>query len=492
MAAPEWDELRRIVFTRYPRYEWATFARFGWRETKTGLVLTLAKVDEPRPGDLDSSVGNVAFQEPYTLRTALAAEKHCLAVGVVHSHPEDCRPIASRIDDEMDSYYASYFGDFAPSRPYVSLIMSNVGQDLGVSGRVWWRNRWLLVEKFAIERTPHELWIDGAQLTVEQKPRERTKRLSAGFGQQAAARLRKSCVAVIGAGGTGSAVIEILARAGVGRLIIVDPDVLTESNLERVHGSCAADSTKKPYKVELAAAHVHTIDPSCVVEAYVGALPQEDIIDAVMSADIVLGCTDQQHSRLAVSDLATRYLIPAMDCGVALEGLQGHITGQIIQIVRFLSADPCALCQQMIDSTQVSQELMPTEERFRRRAAALEASAEGKEGGAYWRDMPQLNTVGYLTTTAGAMLAGYAIGWLTGVAEPPFERLQLNLGAPLLDVTNQPQKPRVECSCRRVRGWADQGRADALITAPRHWPAVRLVSGFDHERGGSRVRRASD
>jgi molybdopterin/thiamine biosynthesis adenylyltransferase len=477
MASPEWDELRSLAFSRYPNYEWATFARFGWRKAKNRLVLTLAHVDGPQEGDLDSTVGNVAFQEQYTLRTALAAEKHCLGVGVIHSHPEGCRPVASWIDDDMDSYYSGYFGEFAPGRPYASLIISIVDDELAVSGRVWWRDRWLAVEKFAIERTPCRLWVHGASRDGGENPRERTERLSGALGLRAEARLRNSTVAVIGAGGTGSAAIEVLARAGIGRLIIVDPDVLSESNLERVHGSGPEDLRTKVFKVKLAEEHVHSIDPSCVVEGYVGSLPQEEIIDAVVTADVALGCTDQQHSRLALSDIAMRFLIPSLDCGVSLEGQDGRLTGQIIQFVRFLPADPCALCRHMINPSQVAQELMTVEERDRRRDAARRVSSGGKEArAAYWEDIPQLNTVGYLTTSAGAMLAGYAIGWLTGVAEPPFERLQLNLGAPFFDVTDQAQQSRADCSCCRVRGWADQGRADALITAPRHWPPVQLMS----------------
>src|SRR4051812_15458169 len=82
-AEPELAALLSLLFRRYPRYEWATFARFGWRKTEGGgLVLTLAGLDPPGPGDLDERVGHVAFSEPYTLRAALTAETHPFAVGV--------------------------------------------------------------------------------------------------------------------------------------------------------------------------------------------------------------------------------------------------------------------------------------------------------------------------------------------------------------------------------------------------------------------------
>jgi ThiF family len=476
LAAPEFDELKRLLFRRYPRYEWASFARFGWRESAAGqLVMTLAALDPPVKGDVDERVGHVAIMEPYTLRTALSAEHHQLAVGVVHSHPQNCVPVASPIDDDMDAYYADYFQGFAPGRPYVSMILSEIQGELAVSCRVFYRDEWRLVDHIAVERIPAVTWVGGKPSMAGSLRRERTKRFAAAFGDEAALRLMRSTVAVIGAGGTGSAVIEVLARAGVGRLIVADPDHLEESNLERVHGSNPEQATQRMAKVRVAQQHVKSIDPACEFQGFGGALPQAEIVDAVLRADVAVGCTDSQHSRLALSDLAVRFLVPTIDCGVMLEGAHGTVSGQIVQLVRFLSADPCALCRGMIIPERLKQELMDEQERKRRLAAAADAQMRGENAGAYWLEEPQLNTVGYLTTAAGAMAAGYVIGWLTGRFDPPFSRLQMNLVAPLLDVTNETVEARKHCACRRVRGWADQAVADAFITAPTHWPPVQQL-----------------
>lgn len=472
LATPEFDELKKLVFQRYPTYEWATFARVGWRETSKALVLTLAQLDPPRPSELDEKVGHVAIGEPYTLRTALAAEQHPLAVCIIHSHPIDCAPYPSAIDDDMDSYYAEYFGGFAPNRPYVSLIMAMVDGELAISGRIFWRDQWLVISHVMAERAPISAWVGGNRPRQQYRRVQRTARLAAAFGDEAAARLRKSCVAVIGAGGTGSAVIEVLARAGIGRMIVVDPDHVDETNLERLHGGTPGDAARQLSKTLVARNHVQAIDPTITFDGYVGSLPQSEIVDAVIGADVVIGCTDQQHSRLAISDLSLRYLVPGIDCGVTLEGDEGNVTGQIIQLVRFLPSDPCALCRRMTTAQRLSQELMSDDEKQLRRRAAEVAAARGEPGAPYWRDRPQLNTVGYLTTIAGAMAAGYAIGWLTGRFEPPFSRLQMNLVAPFLDVTDVGEVARPDCSCRKLRGWADQGNVGALITAPIHWPPV--------------------
>jgi len=73
------------------------------------------------------------------------------------------------------------------------------------------------------------------------------------------------------------------------------------------------------------------------------------------------------------------------------------------------------------------------------------------------------------------MAAGYAIGWLAGRFDPPFERLQLNLEGKFLDVTDSEEAPQSDCVRGRLRGWADQAAADALITAPAHWPASKRL-----------------
>jgi tRNA A37 threonylcarbamoyladenosine dehydratase len=477
LASPEYDRLSELLFSRYPHFEWASFLRFGWRETPESLVFTLAAVDAPEPGDLDQHVRHIRILEPYTLRTALQAESHPLAVGVAHSHPQECAPHPSTIDDDMDSYYSDYFGGFTNNRPYISLIAARVNDQLVLSGRVFLKGDWQIVDRFIIERTPSLTWVGSRNEESElDHLHERTARFTAAFGEEASERLRRATVAVIGAGGTGSIAIEVLARAGVGTLLIADPDHFTDSNLERVHGSLPGHAAEKVPKVVLARQHVLDINPLCTVHTYRGSLPQPEVVDAILAADVALGCTDQQHSRLALSDISLRYLLPAIDCGVMLEGANGKVNGQIVQLVRFLPLDPCALCREMIIPQRLAQELMSEQERAQRQAAAEAAIARGEDPNPYWTGLPQLNTVGYLTSIAGAMAAAYAIGWITGRFDPPFTRMQMNLVAKYFDVQDFDQTARGFCACRRVRGWADQAQVDALITAPTHWPSVEVLS----------------
>ena len=189
-AAESFSRLLELLFSRYPDNEWATFARFGWRQTPDGLVLTLADLMPPMQGELDESVGHVKIREPYTLRAALEAERHPLAIGVIHSHPLDCPPDASPIDDDMDGYYAKYFGPFAPGRPYVSLIISRLGTDIAVGGRVHSQGQWSQVRQVAVERGSVRAWNDPR--APSDSAVSGRDRLVAAFGIQSARRLRRS------------------------------------------------------------------------------------------------------------------------------------------------------------------------------------------------------------------------------------------------------------------------------------------------------------
>src|SRR3546814_7390069 len=120
-----------------------------------------------------------------------------------------------------------------------------------------------------------------------------------------------------------SAAIPILARAGCGRLIVIDGDHVTISNRERLHGSRPSDVEAATPKALVAKRSVAEFAPHCEVRAVVGRLPQREIVDLVVEADLLMGCTDQHSSRMAVADIASRYLVPAIDCGGLIEGADG-------------------------------------------------------------------------------------------------------------------------------------------------------------------------
>jgi molybdopterin/thiamine biosynthesis adenylyltransferase len=108
-------------------------------------------------------------------------------------------------------------------------------------------------------------------------------------------RLHRSYVALVGCGGLGGYVAEMLARCGVGHLICIDPDCFVEHNLNRQR-LCTISSLGRP-KVKVIAEALRDINPSTVVFPHVEAFHIDRAADLLGPADIVIDALDSIESR---------------------------------------------------------------------------------------------------------------------------------------------------------------------------------------------------
>ena len=104
-----------------------------------------------------------------------------------------------------------------------------------------------------------------AEISDAERTRTARHAVLPGFGEIGQRRLRAATVAVIGAGGLGSPIVLALAAAGVGRLVVIDDDVVEASNLQRqiIHGIADLGAPKVDSAVRAAA----TLSPETVVAA---------------------------------------------------------------------------------------------------------------------------------------------------------------------------------------------------------------------------------
>jgi molybdopterin/thiamine biosynthesis adenylyltransferase len=476
MANPKSERLLELLTFRYPSKEWGTFVRLGFRETENGLILLLREIDPPAAGDLDTESSIVDIQSQYISRILRNTDNHAFGIGFIHSHPQAYWTSPSDLDLEMESYFANLFNPYTPQRPFASLIFAfDSEKNLSATGRVFWKNKWYEISRFIIESRHAAIESYKRPSFLDKQTLKTVNRLVSQFSIESANELAGATVGIVGASGTGSPCIELLARAGVGKLIIVDPEVFEESNLERIHGSFYKDISTKIPKVTIAGRHVNSINPKCKLTLIKGRIPQALVVNRLLECDLVLGCSDLQSARVALSDLAIRYLTPVIDIGVVMEGKNGILTGQVIQINRLFASDPCVYCREMINSLIVHQELMPLDEQDRRKAQAVKAKKDGNNPNLYWLDMPQLNTVGYLTTTAAGIAVSYVIGYLTGRYKMNKNRLEINLSREGVQVVETNVRIDEECRCRFNDGASDQDMMAVMITSPSHWASPTLL-----------------
>jgi sulfur-carrier protein adenylyltransferase/sulfurtransferase len=142
--------------------------------------------------------------------------------------------------------------------------------------------------------------LDDIQLTQDDVARYSRHLILPEVGVEGQKRLKAASVLCIGTGGLGSPLLLYLAAAGIGRIGIVDFDVVDHSNLQRqvIHGTSWVG---KP-KIESAKNRIHEINPFCQVDLYETALSSENALEIVEPYDIVVDGTDNFPTRYLVND----------------------------------------------------------------------------------------------------------------------------------------------------------------------------------------------
>lgn len=152
-------------------------------------------------------------------------------------------------------------------------------------------------------------------ITLPDETPEIMLRQEAAFGKPFNAKLHSLRVVVVGAGGTGSAVATLLARAGVGELVIIDGDDLAGSNMNRVRGYQAKDIGKN--KAVSLKGFIDSLKLNVRVAAISAFLNEScEAIDALSSADVVVGCTDDIAGRNLMNQAIYYHAQVYIDCGL--------------------------------------------------------------------------------------------------------------------------------------------------------------------------------
>jgi sulfur-carrier protein adenylyltransferase/sulfurtransferase len=142
--------------------------------------------------------------------------------------------------------------------------------------------------------------LDEIQLLPEEYARYSRHLILPEVGLEGQKRLKAASVLCVGTGGLGSPLLLYLAAAGIGRIGIVDFDVVDHSNLQRqvIHGTSWVG---KP-KIESAKNRIHEINPYCQVDLYETALSSANALDIIRPYDIVVDGTDNFPTRYLVND----------------------------------------------------------------------------------------------------------------------------------------------------------------------------------------------
>ncbi|MEL7484405.1 MAG: HesA/MoeB/ThiF family protein [Planctomycetota bacterium] len=155
-----------------------------------------------------------------------------------------------------------------------------------------------------------------------------------GWGEDAQQRLGDASALVVGVGALGSVSAELLVRAGVGRVVVVDRDVIELTNLQRQMLYAEADVGRS--KAEAAADRLRAINSSVCIEAIAEDVRGERALELVEAADIIVDGTDNFETRYVLNDAAV-----ARDIPMVYGGAVGTV-GTVLPVVP--GVGPCLRC----------------------------------------------------------------------------------------------------------------------------------------------------
>lgn len=323
----------------------------------------------------------------------------------VHSHPGNHSiPKASHHDRGVNAKLEPLFADQTETNQYGYLIVGHADEALTFTGEITGPVGGPISQIAATgERWTFRTAFDhGTPMSYDLFDRN-----IRAFGNQIQQTIAGLTVGVVGAGGTGTAVAEQLARLGVRSFILIDPDTLSASNTTRVYGSTPRDVGRD--KVNVLGDHLEAIAEDVQVMRLSDTVVSEQPAEALAFADVVFGCTDDNAGRLRLSRLPYYQLVPVIDCGVHIAADQNDtISGIFGRVTTLCPGTACLICRDRIDLALAEAEVRSMEEQQK-----LE-----KEG--YAPALPGVEpAVVAFTTLVAATAVGELLERLVGYGETP-------------------------------------------------------------------------
>ncbi|MEQ1522055.1 MAG: ThiF family adenylyltransferase [Aestuariivirga sp.] len=304
-------------------------------------------------------IGHRALHPTFIHRQITSCRDQKLAYLAVHNHGSDDYVAFSRVD--MESHERGYPAllDIARGVPIGGLVFGR----RSVEADIWLPNggRLALNEFRVIGSAVARLRSSPDRYGSADHEFDRQVRM---FGEAGQAVLNASKIAVVGLGGIGSLIAEYLGRLGVGNIILIDPDVIEDTNLSRVVGATHQDVMHSMRKIDIAKRHLSEANTRARVTLIFNDVAKSSVAAQLRQCDFIFLAADSMRARLVVNALVHQYLIPAIQVGAKIRISENGSLEDAMSAVRQLRPGyGCLWCNQLIDPTQLAIEAKTDEER---------------------------------------------------------------------------------------------------------------------------------
>jgi molybdopterin/thiamine biosynthesis adenylyltransferase len=309
------------------------------------------------PGEIESAgPDHITWSTDSFVRLLKQAKDAGLVAGIAHSHPGGPASFSEQDQSNERDLYRLARNRNGGGAALLSLLVAGNGS---LRAQAWLGGQ-AASDASSVTVVGRQLKFHG--LTTLAKS-EAFARQALAFGEAVNSALRSLRVGVVGCGGTGSPTAILLARLGVGQLVLFDDDIVESTNLNRLHGARQADADAMRPKVEVLAREITEMGLGVRVVPVRRWVGDPLCRDALKSCDVIFGCTDDNEGRLLLNRLAYFYLIPVIDMGLAIEPqpLGGGVRELSGRCTVLAPGGACLLCRKIVDPA------LAREEELRRR-----------------------------------------------------------------------------------------------------------------------------
>jgi hypothetical protein len=327
---------------------------------------TVAEVLLPEAGEVRSTEGGIVFDSRYLRRVHLRLrEERLAAIATFHTHPLSNLAVSfsALVDDIEDPKLIANLIEIAPHTKLVSMVLGLQSQ----AGRVWFSADEMqpLGRLIVVGEQLHIIPLDGSAPPAPPPVSAVFDRALLLTPAGALNALSDMTVAIVGVSGIGSLVCELLVRAGVRRLLLIDRDVVKLVNLNRILHASVADIGSA--KTDILKRSLDEIGFELSIDSVVGTVLDRSVLTRLRAADFIFGCVDRDWPRDLLADFAFRYLIPYIDLGSEIgSDIAGTTIISLDARASYLAPGrPCHLCTGVVTTRQLHFESLSKEERQR-------------------------------------------------------------------------------------------------------------------------------
>lgn len=351
----------------------ADIASDPWTGLRRRRLVSHEVVPVPEEDRVSASGVHVTWSTRSFVRLLKKAEQRGLVLGIAHTHPGSTAFFSDQDDRNEKDLLRIVSNRSGDGHGFVSVVL---GGDGSVCARLWTSpDRSEACVRVLV--SGRKLVLHGVGSMPDDEMLDRQARL---FGPAFNPFVRNLRIGVVGCGGTGSPTAMLLARLGIGHLLLVDDDTVELTNLNRVHGSRLDDVKAKAPKVDVLAREIREAELGVQVATFRGWVGDAAVRDAMRSCDVIFGCTDDHDGRLFLNRLAYFYGIPVIDMGVRVIPQSKDRPYEMAGRVTVLTpGTPCLLCRGLIDPVRAREEALrrTDPEEFERRKAEAYVSGGG-------------------------------------------------------------------------------------------------------------------